>query len=64
MRARAHHTVTRHPLHLAMIVFIQPCLQLGFGAAEMGIGNTNLLKTQFSTPLFNVLCQEIEIEGL
>jgi len=36
-------------------LFVQPCLQFGLGRAEIGIGNTYLLKAQFQPPLFNFL---------
>ncbi|MNN73657.1 hypothetical protein D3C81_1897910 [compost metagenome] len=55
VRASTQHTVTRHPLHLAMVLFVQPCLQFGFTGAEIGIGNTDMLKTQLGAPLFDVL---------
>ncbi|CSF26496.1 Uncharacterised protein [Shigella sonnei] len=55
MGASAQHTVTCHPVHFAVVLFVQPCLQFGLGLAEIGIGNTYLLKAQFQPPLFNFL---------
>ena len=55
MRARAHHAMARHPLHFAVVLFIQPRLQFRFAGAEIGIGNTYLLKAQLCAPLFDLL---------
>jgi len=55
MRAGAHHAVTRHPLHLAVVLIIQPCLEFWLTGREIGIGDTHVLKTKLSAPLFNVL---------
>ena len=51
----AHHAVSRHPLHFAMILFVQPCLQLRFAGGKVGVSDTDLLKTQFSAPLFDAV---------
>lgn len=53
--AGAHHAVSRHPLHFAMILFVQPCLQLGLAGGKVGVSDPDLLKTQFSTPLFDAV---------
>lgn len=55
VRASAHHSVPRHPFHLAVVLFFQPCLQFGLVGAEIGIGDTDLLKAQFSAPQFDLL---------
>ena len=55
MRASAQHTVTCHPVHFAVVLFVQPCLQFGLGLAEIGIGNTDLLEPQLCAPLFDLL---------
>lgn len=62
MRARTHHAVSRHPRHLAMILFLQPRLQARLLRAEIGIANTDLLKAEFQTPLFNALGKLMKIE--
>lgn len=51
-----------HPFHLAMVLFVQPCLQTRFFSAEIGVGNTDLLKAEIASPLFNVLSELIKIE--
>ena len=43
------------PLHFAVVLFIQPCLQFGFTGAEVGIGDTDLLEPEFCAPLFDLL---------
>ena len=55
MRTGAHHAMTRHPLHFAVVLFVQPCLQFGLGLAEIGIGNTDLLEAKLGAPLFDLL---------
>lgn len=55
VRTGAHHSVPRHPFHLAVVLFIQPCLQFGFTGAEVGIGDTDLLEPELCAPLFDLL---------
>ena len=62
MRTRPHHAMARHPLHLAVVLFIQPRLQTGFAGAEIGIGDADLLKAEIQSPLFNLLCELMKIE--
>ena len=51
----AHHAVTRHPLHFAVVLFVQPGLQFWLAGREVGIGNAYLLEAKLSTPLFYFL---------
>ena len=62
MGTRAHHAMTRHPLHLAVVLFLQPRLQPGFFKAEIGIANTDLLEAEFAPPEFNLLSKLLKIE--
>ena len=55
MGASAQHTVTCHPVHFAVVLFIQPCLQFGFTGAEVGIGDPHLLEPKLCAPLFDLL---------
>ena len=55
MGTGAHHTVTGHPFHFAVVLFIQPCLQFGFTGAEVGIGDPHLLEPKLCAPLFDLL---------
>jgi len=51
----AHHAMTRHPLHLAVVLFVQPRLQFGLAGGEVGVGDAHLLEAKLSTPLFYIL---------
>lgn len=55
VRTCTHHAVARHPLHLAVILFIQPRLQFRLAGGEIGIGNTYLLKAELVAPPFDIL---------
>ena len=55
MGASAQHTVTRHPVHFAVVLFVQPGLQFGLAGGEVGIGNAYLLEAKLSTPPFDFL---------
>jgi len=44
-------------------LFVQPCLECRFVGAQIGIGNTDMLKAEFVTPLFNFLREKSEIKG-
>ncbi|MMZ71842.1 hypothetical protein D1872_354800 [compost metagenome] len=55
MRARAHHAVARHPLHFAVVLFVEPGLQFWLARGKIGIGDTDFLEAKLSAPLFNVL---------
>lgn len=46
MRTRPHHAMSRHPLHLAMILLLQPRLQARLFRTEIGIGDADLLKAE------------------
>lgn len=62
MRTRPHHAVSRHPRHLALILFVQPRLQARLFCAEIGVGDADLLKAEIQSPLFNLLCELMKIE--
>ena len=62
MRTRAHHAVARHPLHFAVILFVQPRLQTRLFRAEIGVGDADLLKAEILAPLFNLLSKLMKIE--
>ena len=62
MRTRPHHTVARHPLHLAMILLVQPRLKTRLFRTQIGIGDADLLKAEIQSPLFNLLCELMKIE--
>lgn len=64
MRTGAHHSVTGHPLHFTVILFVQPCLKRRFVGAQIGVGNADMLKTEFGAPLFDFLREKSEIKGL
>ena len=62
MWTRTHHAVARHPLHFAVILFVQPRLQTRFFRAEIGVGDADLLKAEILAPLFNLLSKLMKIE--
>lgn len=64
MRPRTHHAVARHPIHLAMILLIQPRLQFGLFGAQIGIANTHLLEAEVASPLFNLFSELLKIERI
>ena len=55
MRPGAHHAVTSHPVHLAVVLFIQPQLKRGLTGGEVGIGDPHLLEAEIDSPLFYIL---------
>lgn len=64
MGTGAHHTVTRHPVHLTVILLIQPGLQPRLFQRQVGITDTHLLKAERQPPLFNIQGELIEIERM
>lgn len=62
MRAGAHHAMSRHPLHFAMILLIQPGLQTRLLHAEIGVADADLLKAERQSPLFYILSKLLKIE--
>lgn len=53
MGTGAHHAVTSHPFHFAMVLLVQPGLQARLFRAKIGIADTDLLKAEFQPPLFD-----------
>lgn len=64
MRAGAHHTVTRHPVHFAVVLLVQPGLQARLFQTKIGIADTDLLKAEFQPPLFNLQGELRKIERM
>jgi hypothetical protein len=54
--------MTRHPLHFAVVLFVQPGLQFGLAGGEVGIGNT-FLEAKLSTPLFDFCANSLRSRG-
>ncbi len=45
VRACAQHAVARHPFHFAVVLFVEPGLQLRLFKAQIGIADANLLES-------------------